>query len=217
MHQELANVHEDMRSLGIAALAHANMHANFYSFENDKWFELSVLQAAHAAEIFIKARIAQEHPLLIFDQIPRSTQVEGEELDFKALVQKAKTIQYSELPERLWATTGIKLPNLSLYKAFGYLRNSIQHFATPNEIEYGNVDFIYGIIDPFINDCWGLFAVDYHEDTEPYEYLVENLINKQVLFRVSPECANDISIDSLPFDNELYEVEMRKRFELAKT
>lgn len=59
------NVHEHMRGLGLGALAHANWHANRKSLENKYWSELSVLQASHAGELLIKARIAQEHPLLI--------------------------------------------------------------------------------------------------------------------------------------------------------
>lgn len=33
---------------------------------------LSIVHAAHGAEIFIKARIAEEHPLLIFKSYPKS-------------------------------------------------------------------------------------------------------------------------------------------------
>ncbi|MEZ8265136.1 hypothetical protein AB6E22_18980 [Vibrio cyclitrophicus] len=216
MQQELKNVPKDMLELGLAALAHANWHANFYSFENDKWSELSVLQAAHAAEILIKARIAEEHPLLIFDQIPRSTQVDGETLDFKALVQKAKTIQYSELPERLWATAGIKLPNLGLYKEFGMLRNSIQHFAIPQNSSCTSTDFIYGVIDPFINECWGLYAIDFHEDTEPYVNIVDTLLNNEIEFLVSPGCSSSyMGIEPSSFTNRSYAHRMNLRFEKA--
>lgn len=42
MHPELRNVHENMKNLGLGALAHANWHGNFHSFENDKWNELSI-------------------------------------------------------------------------------------------------------------------------------------------------------------------------------
>lgn len=216
MHQELKNVPQDMLKLGIAALAHANWHANFHSFENDKWSELSVLQAAHAAEILIKARIAEEHPLLIFEQIPRSTQVHSDALDFNALVQKAKTIQYSDLPERLWATTGIKLPNLELFKKFGMLRNSIQHFAIPHDFECSTTDFIYGVIDPFINECWGLYAIDYHEDSEPYEYIVSTMLANEIEFLVSPECSRNLKDVSLSWPkSKSYIKLMKNRFELA--
>ncbi|MHB1418062.1 MAG: hypothetical protein ACYCX4_00515 [Bacillota bacterium] len=98
-----------MRDLGLGALAHANRHAA-YTAENARWPELSVLQAAHAAELLIKARIAQEHPLLIFEQIPRSTKVVGNQLNIEDLFKQGKTIQWAELPERLWAATGILIP-----------------------------------------------------------------------------------------------------------
>lgn len=72
MNNELRNVAENMRELGLGALTHANRHAAYQDIVNDKWAELSVLQAAHAAEILIKAKIAEEHPLLIFEKFPKS-------------------------------------------------------------------------------------------------------------------------------------------------
>ena len=63
---ELRSVHKHMLGLGLGALAHANWQAAFHSWDNEYWPQLSVLQAAHSAEILIKARIAQAHPLLIF-------------------------------------------------------------------------------------------------------------------------------------------------------
>lgn len=59
-----------MLDLGLGALAHANRHAAYAPMENHRWPELSIIQAAHAAELLIKARIAQEHPLLIFEKLP---------------------------------------------------------------------------------------------------------------------------------------------------
>lgn len=59
MNNELRNVAENMRELGLGALTHANRHAAYQDIVNDKWAELSVLQAAHAAEILIKAKIAE--------------------------------------------------------------------------------------------------------------------------------------------------------------
>lgn len=73
----LKGIWEHIRDLGLGALAHAHRHAAYAAMENPRWPELSVLQAAHAAELLIKARIAQEHPLLIFEQLPRFTQASG--------------------------------------------------------------------------------------------------------------------------------------------
>src|SRR4029077_12809683 len=96
--QAVSDVWEHMRHLGLGALAHANRHAAYASYENPRWPELSVLQAAHAAELLIKARIAQEHPLLIFDQLPRSGSI-GVTLDFDALFREGRTLQWPELPD----------------------------------------------------------------------------------------------------------------------
>lgn len=218
MNPELKDTHENMLELGLAALAHANWHANYYSFENHMWSQLSVLQAAHAAEILIKARIAQEHPLLIFDQLPKSTQVRSDTLDFEHLVDKAKTIQYSDLPERLWASTGIKLLNTDVFKSFGNLRNCLQHFADPRgrDCAEETIQFIYKVIDPFINQCWGLCAVDYNEDSERHIYLIENLIRHNIEFLVSEEALSNLQYVQFEWsDNEAYKHKTIKRLKEA--
>lgn len=69
MNPALKDVWKHMLDLGLGALAHANRHAAYYDMENARWPDLSVIQAAHAAELIIKARIAEEHPLLIFEQL----------------------------------------------------------------------------------------------------------------------------------------------------
>ncbi|MDM8539892.1 hypothetical protein QUF90_02275 [Desulfococcaceae bacterium HSG9] len=216
MNHELKKISEHMLSLGLGALAHSNWHANYMSFENDSWPELSVLQAAHAAEILIKARIAEEHPLLIFEHLPRSTQVTDINLKLTHLVEKGKTIQYAELPERLWATTGIKLYNLEKYSSFGYLRNSIQHFAPPTDINFNEktIEFIFEVIDPFINSCWDLYAIDYNEDYEPHVYFIEGLVRRGVKFLVSEEATKELKHVHFewPKGDVKYKSEMLKRF-----
>jgi hypothetical protein len=206
-----------MFELGTSALAHANWHANYMSPDNHMWPQLSALQAAHAAEILIKARIAEEHPLLILENIPKSTQVDSPRLELKHLIEKSKTIQYSELPERLWAVTGIKLKNIEVYKKFGLLRNSIQHFASPLDVDCNleTKKFIYQVIDPFIHDCWGITAVDYNEDYEPYVHLMANLINNGVEFLVSSEAALNLQYTKLDWPNTKYKNFMLQRFQQA--
>lgn len=217
MNPKLKDVPDYMYHLGLGALKHANWHSHYSSYENPYWPELSVLQASHAAEILIKARIADEHPLLIFDQIPKSTQVKGEYLDFEHLINKAKTIQYGELPELLWATTGIKIKNINAFKKFAALRNNIQHFAAPKEIDCSleTMKFIYEVIDPFINECWGLFAINYNEDNEPYLYLFSSLVKNEIKFLVSPDSVDNYQWIDNWTDNTAYRKEMDKRFKEA--
>jgi hypothetical protein len=207
-----------MLGLGLGALAHANWHANYHSMENRWWSELSVLQAAHAAEIFIKARIAQQHPLLIFEHLPKPTTAKPK-LSLEHLIEDGRTYQFFELPDRLWATTGITLPNLTLYKSFGRLRNAIQHFASPKrDVSQDALEFIYGVIDPFINRCWKLFAVDYNEDHEPYIYLVDGLIRRGIPFLVSPGVIENLehTEQSWPSSDPKYKTTMLARFKQAK-
>lgn len=191
MNPELKGVWEHIRDLGLGALAHANRHAAYAAIENSRWPELSVIQAAHAAELLIKARIAQEHPLLIFEQLPRSAQASGPLLDLGDLFKRGRTFQWNDLPDRLWAATGVKLSDPDLFEHFGKLRNGLQHFAAIPEIEPSKeaLRFIFGIIDPFINENWGLFAIDYDEDYEPYVYFAPVLVANEILFMVSHEAA----------------------------
>jgi hypothetical protein len=210
-----------MQDLGLGALAHANRHAAYAAMENVRWPDLSVLQAAHAAELLIKARIAQEHPLLVFDQLPRSTQAAGSHLDLDDLFRVGRTVQWSDLPERLWASTGITLPNRKRFDDFGKLRNGLQHFApapgTPTAEE--TLRFVFEVVDPFINECWGLFAVDYDEDDEPYVYFVDALVAREIPFLVSPGAAgayDDWNVDWTSVSPE-YRTMMRQRVLAARS
>lgn len=188
--------------------------------ENDRWPDLSVLQAAHAAELLIKARIAQEHPLLIFDQLPRSTQAAGPDLDLDDLFRAGRTVQWSDLPERLWASTGLTIPHRERFDSFGRLRNGLQHFAPAQGVDPGaeTLRFVFEVVDPFINQCWGLFTVDYDEDSEPYIYFVHALVAREIPFLVSPDAAAEYEnwdVDwakaSIP-----YRTQMQQRVQDAK-
>jgi hypothetical protein len=215
---ELKSVHEHMLKLGLGALAHANWHAHFSSWENDYWPQLSVLQAAHAAEIFLKARIAQEHPLLIFEQLPRSTHTDGTLLSLAHLVERARTLQYADLPDRLWATTGIRLDDPDLYQQFGRLRNTLQHFVPPagRDFSHETSRFIYGVVDPFINKCWGLYAVDFCEDSAGSEYLLPTLAKRAIEFLVPPGTSKSlISEHDWPKKDPEYRAAMELRFSEA--
>ncbi|HEU4328389.1 MAG TPA: hypothetical protein VFS21_34950 [Roseiflexaceae bacterium] len=214
MNPALRGIWEHMRDLALGALAHANRHAAYAAMDNPRWPELSVLQAAHAAELLIKARIAQEHPLLIFEKLPGSNSA-GDLLDLEGLFKDGRTVQWSELPDRLWAATGITIPNITRYKSFGRLRNGIQHFAPPAGQNAGEetLKFVFEVVDPFINRCWQLFAVDYDEDPEPYIYFVRSLINREILFLVSPNAAREFDHWDVDWSDtsEAYRNEMHSR------
>lgn len=218
MDESLKSVHENMIRLGLGALAHANWHAQYYSHENEMWSELSVIQAAHAAEILIKARISQEHPLLIFEQMPKSNMNEGSPLNYQQLVEHGRTYQFFDLPDRLWATTGIVLPNIQQYRDFGRLRNAIQHFSAPQHVDLSQetLEFNFGVIDAFINTCWGLCAIDFNEDHEEYVYFVPGILQRGIYFNVSNKSVRDLQYMDISWpDDPVFRKEMEDRFSKA--
>ncbi|EQC0078312.1 hypothetical protein ACY0L2_001708 [Serratia marcescens] len=214
----LKKVYSHMLNLGAGSLAHANYLAHFDDMSNSMWSQLGVLQAAHACEIFLKARLAQEHPLLIFESLPKSTadcvnKITGL-LDFESLLEKGQTITYSELPEKVWAATGKKINDIKLYNDFGKLRNSIQHFAAPNkDVSEFTSKFIYEVIDPFINSEWGLCAMDFCDDSGGYEFLIPTLASRNIYFTVSPRIHGGLlELSSLVEDGTTtYQKEMMSR------
>lgn len=192
MNPELHDVPSKMLRLGLGALAHALRLSFYYNLENEYWGEMSVLNAAHAAEILIKARIAQEHPLLIFEEVPRASQSRKAALDFEDLLAKGKTLNFADLPDRLWATTGTTVPEPGRYKSFGQLRNAIQHFAAhpQRKASERTLEFVFTVIDPFINTNWGLFAIDFNEEFgDHYEHVFDTLVRLNIRPLVSPEAA----------------------------
>lgn len=177
-----------MRSFACRVLAMANYHSHLINRAgHGGWPEVAVVEAAHAAEIFIKARIAEEHPMLIFERTPNSG---GKPPALEHLLD-TPTIAYSDLPGFLLACTGIELPYPQLFKEFGRLRNRVQHFLPPANVDLGleALKFTFGVVDPFIHQCWGLYAVDYNEDDAGYEYFVEALKRNEIPFLVSQGAA----------------------------
>lgn len=179
MHSELKDVSKHLAELGAGILAQAQKNAlytGYYSHLDEGVF--GVMQAAQAAELLIKAAIAKQHPLLIFSSVPKSTSVSGELLSMQDIFEDGKTIQYAELPEKLWATTGYKLPNQDIYKSFGKLRNTIQHFALPKrDMRAETARFIYAVVDPLMGHFWDDYAVNYVDVVEAKDDIFELLSN----------------------------------------
>lgn len=217
---ELESVSQNIRNLGLGALAHANRHAAYYDEVNDKWGELSVLQAAHAAELLVKARISQVHPLLIFSNLPSVSNQDTLSID--KLAEDGRTIEWSDLPKVFKTITSCNFKNDGIFKAFGRLRNSVQHFGIiPNQATTSasleTLKFIYSFIDPFINEHWGLYAIDFDEDMDSYEHLPNTLIGYEIKFLVSPKAAENSEywINELNNCSAEYQHIMRSRIQTA--
>jgi len=116
IHPDIANIAENMREFGLSILGKAVCEAICTMPRRPYAQALLVPLAAQAAEIIVKARIAEEHPLLIFESLPKPT---PNLLDLKGLFEHGQTIQCKELAKILWATTGCEIKKVNEFLEFG--------------------------------------------------------------------------------------------------
>jgi hypothetical protein len=188
MSPELENISEHIRELGFGMLAQAQRNLltgtwDAITFPRIDTPIFGVLQAAQSAELLIKAAIAHKHPLLIFNKLPDSADLEL--LDYRTLVLKGKTVDYSALPQLLWAVTGYRINALTCYREFGNLRNSIQHFAVPDEnLARRGAEFIYDVIDPILDHFWEENALSFNDTTDAEAQLLRRLNELKIEYRL---------------------------------
>lgn len=169
-----------MKEFGLNLLGRAIYDATFAEICQPFAHASAVTLAAQAAEILIKARIAEEHPLLIFSKLPSQASTQ-ESLTIAELFEYGKSYAYEELPDLLWATTSLRIEALEEYKKFGRLRNKIMHFAVP-DIELANetLRFSINVMEPLIEKFWNVSALQYAEDWDDVivseGYLKERLV-----------------------------------------
>lgn len=203
MHPDTKQVATHMKDFGFHILGRAVYDATFSEMMRPFVHALSVVHAAHGAEIVIKARIAQEHPLLIFKSYPKLNTTE-DLLIIKELFEHGRTLMYSELPEVLWAATGYRMKQLSRYQDFGALRNGLVHFAALDfDAATETLRFLFEVLDPIVRDLWDETFVDnaaYWDDVIISEgYLREQLNNTNIT--VHPETRRMIEETERHYNN----------------
>lgn len=202
MNEALKEIPQRILNLAIGALAQANTHAVYFAPGNEHWEHICVLNTAHAGELFLKAIIAREHPLLIFKDVFGLDDSTGSSLDIETLVRRGRTHDFERLPQILWATTGTRMPNPKCFEQLRQARNSIQHFCIPEQLDFRrlSLEFIYTIIDPLIADAFELCAIEYHEDhSVSYDYVVGALLRSELKFTVP----GDFAVTEIDMSKEL--------------
>jgi len=200
INHNLDNVSEHIKELGLGMLAQAQRNLltgtwDVLHFPQINCQIFGILQAAHAAELLIKAAISERHPLLIFTKLPESSNVDL--LDYQSLALKGKTVEYNALPQLLWAVTSYKIEKLDCYREFGILRNAIQHFAVPEEnLEKRGAQFMYQVIDPIISHFWGLNAIEFNDTCDAEAHLLQQLRNLNIRYRL-PEGWDEFEAEAL--------------------
>jgi|ERR1041384_2999777 hypothetical protein len=185
MDQSLATIYEHMKDFGLYLLAKGVVDATFSAFENPYSSAVSVPICSQAAEILIKARIAQEHPLLIFSKLPRLSTTDDRNMELQDLFEHGRTLMYSELPDLLWAATGYRMSNLERYNSYGSLRNCIVHFSVPErDLSEETYRFAFEVMQPMLNDFWQENILEYIPDfDQPVEYVEEALDRLNITYQ----------------------------------
>lgn len=165
MHPELNQISAHMRDFGCAILGRAVYDATFNEMTKPYSHSISVTFAAQATEILIKARIAQEHPLLIFENLPQPAP-DGKPLGMNEIYENGRTVSYADLPDLLWASTGYRMKNKKQFLDFGKLRNKIIHLAPPRSLELGEATFrfVFLVVEPMLEAFWGDSLLNYVEE-----------------------------------------------------
>lgn len=162
MHPDTREVATHMRGFGLAILGRAAYDLTFSEILAPYKHSMAPVLAAQGAEICIKARIAQEHPLLIFTQLPKSANAE-DLLTMKELFEYGRTVQYADLPEALWAATGIRMARVEQYQRFGKLRNLLTHFGPADVVPIGDepMKFLFEVMEPLVQGFWNESIIPY--------------------------------------------------------
>ncbi|WP_103670025.1 hypothetical protein [Pseudanabaena sp. BC1403] len=144
---------------------------------------MCVVHAAHAAEILLKARIAQEDLLLIFSRLPKSD-ASTEPLTLTDLIESGYTWSYKDLPNKLLETAGIKISQTAQYIEFGKLRNQIVHFSMPNAENLDKLTLNYSLelLDPLVESFWGRSVIEFiARDPSTSSYISSGILEAQIL------------------------------------
>lgn len=150
-----------MRDFGLHMVAKGVVNATFSEMLNPYSHAMSIVHIAHGAEIIFKARIAEEHPLLIFSKLPKTTQVTGN-MNIMDILENGQTIMYSELPDKLWAITGHRIEHVELFSQFGKIRNQIIHLTVPDiELDELALKFTFSVVETAINEWWDETILEY--------------------------------------------------------
>jgi len=220
MHESLKDIPNRILEVAIGALTQANQHAVYFDPGLEHWDQMSVLNAAMAGELFLKAIIAKEHPLLIFRDLFHLDDSRNQEMDFERIIEKGRTYNFEHLPKLLWVATGERLPDMDNFERLRKVRNSIQHFCAPDEVDFRRLalEFIYNNIDPLIHKHFGLCAIEYHEDMSVgYDYVVSCVIAHELFFSIPQDfCITEINLEEvLSKASAPYRTELTKRLSKA--
>lgn len=177
--QSMKDVPRNMRITGMLLFRDAFMEA----CHGEKF--LCVVHAAHAAEILLKARIAEEDLLLIFSTLPKRKE-SNDTFSLIELIEDGYTVSYKNLPKKLLETTGITIERLQQYQDFGKIRDQIIHFSIPNPkkaLDELTILYSLEVLDPLVESFWGHSVFDFIKNDYFYDrdgFLSSGLLEERI-------------------------------------
>lgn len=184
MHPALEEIPDRIIETALAALTQANTLAVFHDPGMEHRDHLCILSAALAGELFIKAIIAKEHPLLIFRDLFHLDQHISDSFLVDDIILGGRTYSFEHLPKLLWVTANERI-DLELFDRVKRARNAVQHFCTPDlPLRRLSLEFLYLTVDPLASRHFGINCIEYHEDHVGYDYIVSCLLGSELPFSI---------------------------------
>lgn len=189
MHPALEKIPDRIVETALAALTQANTLAVFSDPGMEHRDHLCILSAALAGELFIKAVIAKEHPLLIFKDLFHLDQHITDPFVVNDIILNGKTYNFEYLPKLLWVTANERVDS-ELFKRVKEARNAVQHFCTPTlPLRRLSLEFIYLTVDPLVYRHFGIYCIEHHEDDVGYDHVVAGLLRNELPFSIPDDFA----------------------------
>jgi hypothetical protein len=125
MHPQLKDIQPRILNVAIGALTQANTQAVYFDPGMEHREDMCILSAAQAGELFLKAIVASEHPLLIFRDLFQLDDPNNPDLTIEHIIERGRTYNFEHLPKLLWVSTGERLPDIKSFEAIRKARNAI--------------------------------------------------------------------------------------------
>ncbi|HCU6011352.1 TPA: hypothetical protein OUZ74_000223 [Legionella pneumophila] len=184
MLKELNEINTGMVEFGCSLLGKSLYDLTFASMGGECVHPYAYSGIIQALEILMKAAIAEKHPLLIYEKIPKLTSKKNQLDEF---FKKARSRSFLDLPDLLALTTNYQI-ECKLLETAWINRCKIIHIGHNLNLDYtySGLDLTFKIIDPFIYTFWKRSSIDETTsfDSETPIYLVEHCLDYDIDFKI---------------------------------
>lgn len=184
MLKDLNAINSGMVEFGCSLLGKSLYDLTFAPMGGECIHPYAYSSLVQALEILMKAAIAEKHPLLIYEKIPKLTSKKDQLNEF---FKKARSRSFLDLPDLLALTTNYQI-EYNLLEAAWINRCKIIHIGHNLSLDYtySGLELTFKVIDPFIYKFWNRSSIDETTsfDSETPIYLVEHCLDYNINFKM---------------------------------